>query len=94
MLESIGESAVRMTSRTDAHLAGEQKEISQQKIAKAVQERPVEGSQESAKPEADAEKKNGGYNVDDDGVFFEKYDKDGKVIFRVPPEQKPIDQHA
>ncbi len=92
MLESIGESAVRMTSRTDTHLAVEQKEIAQQKIAKAVQERPVENSRESA--EADAEEKNGGYNVDDEGVFFEKYDKDGKVIFRVPPEQKPIDRHA
>ena len=93
MLESIGESAVRMTSRTDTHLAVEQKEISQQKIAKTVQERPVEASRESGEPEADAEKRSGGYNVDDEGIFFEKYDKDGKVVFRVPPEQKPIDRH-
>lgn len=94
MLELIGESAARMTSRTETHLAVEQKEIAQQKIAKVVRDRPVEGSRESAEPEADAEQKNGGYNVDDEGVFFEKYDKEGKVIFRVPPEQKPIDRHA
>ena len=40
------------------------------------------------------EKKTGGYKADDGGIFFEKYDKNGNVIFRTPPEQKPIDEHV
>lgn len=94
MLEPIGEPAVRTTTRTDSNLAVENRDITLKKVEKAVEERPVESSQESAKPESDAGEKTGGYNVDDGGVFFEKYDKDGNVLYRVPPEQKPIDEHA
>ena len=94
MLNTIGESAVRTTTLTDNNLAGENKEVALKKIEKAVEERPIESSQESAKPESDTEERTGGYNVDDRGVYFEKYDKNGKVIFRTPPEQKPIDEHA
>ena len=94
MLDTIGESAVRTTTRMDNNLAVENKDVAFKKVEKAVEERPIESSQESAKPESDADKKTGGYNVDDGGVFFEKYDKTGKVIFRTPPEQKPIDAHV
>jgi len=94
MLEPIGEPAVRMTTRTDSNLTVENKDVDLQKIEKAVEERPIESSQESAEPEADTAKKAGGYNIDDGGVFFEKYDKNGRVIFRAPPEKKPIDEHA
>ena len=94
MLDTIGESAVRTTTRTDNNLVMENKDVALKKVEKAVEERPIESSQESAKPETDAQKKTGGYNVDDRGVFFEKYDKNGNVVFRTPPEQKPIDAHA
>ena len=94
MLDTIGESAVRTTMRTDNNLVMENKDVALKKVEKAVEERPIESSQESAKPESDAQKKTGGYKTDDEGVFFEKYDKNGKVIFRTPPEQKPIDEHA
>jgi hypothetical protein len=94
MLDPIGEPAVRMTMQNDTHQAVEQKEIAQKKIDKAVEERPIESSEGSEKPNKNTEKKTGGYNLDDKGVFFEKYDKDGNVIFRSPPEKKPIDQHA
>jgi hypothetical protein len=94
MLDTIGESAVRTTTRADSNLAMENKEVALKKVEKTVEERPIESSQESAKPESDAQNKTGGYNADDRGVFFEKYDKNGNVIFRTPPEQKPIDEHA
>ncbi len=94
MLNTIGESAVRTTTRIDNNLAIENKDVILKRVEKAVEERPIEGSQESAKPESDAQKKTGGYKTDDEGVFFEKYDKNGKVVFRTPPEQKPIDEHA
>ena len=94
MLDTIGESAVRMTTRTDNHLAAEQRDLALEKVQKAVEERPVESPQESAKAQSDAEKKTGGYNADDGGIFFEKYDAQGNVIYRTPPEKKPIDERA
>ena len=50
MLDTIGESAVRMTTRTENNLAVENKDIALQKVEKAVEERPIESSQETAKP--------------------------------------------
>lgn len=94
MLNTIGESAVRMTTRTENNLAVENKDAVLKQVEKAVEERPIESSQESAKPESDAGEKTGGYNVDDAGIYFEKYDKDGNMIYRSPPEQKPIDERA
>jgi hypothetical protein len=94
MLDTIGESSVRTTMRTDNNLAVENKDIALRKVEKAVEERPIESAQESAKPESDTENKTGSYKSDNDGVFFEKYDKNGNVIFRTPPEKKPIDEHA
>lgn len=94
MLNTIGESAVRTTTRTDNNLAMENKDVDLKKVEKVLEERPIESSQESAKPESDVQEKTGGYNADDEGVYFEKYDKNGNVVFRTPPEQKPIDEHA
>ena len=97
MLETIGESTVRMTTRTDNNLAVENRDTALKQVERQVVERPIETSQESAQTELKNEEKDaksGSYNVDDDGIFFEKYDKDGNVIFRVPPEQKPIDERV
>lgn len=92
MLATIGESAVRTTTRVDNNLAVDNRDVDLKKVEKTVEERPIETSQESTKPENDQEKKTAGYNADDEGIFFEKYDKNGNVILRLPPEQKPIDE--
>lgn len=94
MLEPIGEATVRTTTRTDNHLTVGHRDIDLRKVAKAVEERPIESSQESTKPESDADQKAGAYKTDDEGVFFEKYDKDGNVVYRTPPEKKPLDERA
>ena len=94
MLDTIGESAVRTTTRADNNLAVETKDVDLKKVEKAVEERPIESAQESAKPESDTGKKTGRYDVDDGGVYYEKYDKKGNVVLRLPPEQKPIDELA
>lgn len=94
MLESIGESAVRMTTRVEHNHAVGDRDVTLQKAEKVIEERPIESAEESTKPESDTEQKTSGYNSDESGVYFEKYDKQGNVIFRVPPEQKPIDEHA
>ncbi len=92
MLDKIGESAVRMTARTDSNLTVGNKDIALQEVEKAVAERPIEESQEITKPDTEEEKRSGSYDMDDGGVYFEKYDNKGNVIYRVPPEQKPIDE--
>jgi hypothetical protein len=94
MLESIGESTVRMTTRVDHNNAVENRDTALQKTEKVVEERPIENTAESKKAESDTEQKSSGYNSDNNGVYFEKYDRQGNVIFRVPPEQKPIDENA
>jgi hypothetical protein len=94
MLNTIGESAVRTTTRVDNNLAVENKDVALKKDEKKIQERPIESAQEGAKPESEVKQKTGGYKADDGGIFFEKYDKNGNVIFRTPPEQKPIDQRV
>ena len=93
MLETIGESAVRTTTRLDSNHALENRDAALQKAEKVVKERPIENAEESTKPESDTEKKTSGYNSDENGTYFEKYDKQGNVILRVPPE-KPIDERA
>ena len=52
MLETIGESVVRTTTRADNNLAVENKDIDLKKVEKAVEERPIESSQESAHAES------------------------------------------
>ena len=92
MLESISGSTVRMTEHTNNHLAVKSRDAAFQKALKVVEERPVVRSQEASETESDIEQKTGGYNSDDDGIFFEKYDEHGNVIFRVPQEHKPVDE--
>jgi hypothetical protein len=94
MLESIGETNVRMTTRVDHNHAVENRDAALQKAEKVVEERPIEKTEESTKPESETKQTTSGYNNDENGIFFEKYDKKGNVIYRVPPEQKPIDEHA
>lgn len=94
MLDTIGDSAVRTTTRIDNSPAVQNKDDSLKKIEKIVEERPVESTQENAKPEADMGKKTSGYYTDDRGMYFAKYDKKGNLIYRIPPKNMPIDEHV
>ena len=94
MLETIGESIVRTTTRADHHVAAENRDVDLKKAERMVAERPIEGSAASRHTESDAADKKGGYVTDDGGVYYEKYDRKGNVIYRLPPEKKPIDEHV
>jgi hypothetical protein len=96
MLDAIGESTARMMVRTESNLAMGSSETSIHKIEKKAQERPVESPKESAGSDAetDFDKRKGNYKMDEEGVYFEKYDEKGHVIFRAPPEKRPIDEHV
>ena len=93
MLEPLGEVAVRMTTRIEAHQTAGNKELALQKNERVAEERPVENTKKSAAGELDTEQETDGYNLDDGGIFYEKYDKNGNVIhakkgFRGNDEEK------
>jgi len=92
MLNPISESVVRTTTRVDNNFVQENKDAALEKTAKATEERAVEDSEESTKPNLEDERDLSGYDVDDEGLYFEKYDKKGNVVYRLPPEKKPIDE--
>ena len=94
MLNSIGESVVRTTTKADNNLAVENRDVILAKTEKTVEERPIESTEESTQAEPEKERKTSGFNVDDRGIYFEKYDKKGNVVLEVPPEKKPIDERA
>lgn len=94
MLNTIGESVVRTTTRADNNLALENRDVTLEKTEKVVEERPVENSEESAQADPEEDRKSSSYNIDETGVYFEKYDDKGNVVYRTPPEQKPIDERV
>ena len=74
MLETIGESNVRMTNRTDNNLAVENRDTALKQVERQVEERPIESSQESAQTQLTNEEKDaksGSYNVDDEIFGFQ-----------------------
>lgn len=92
MLNPISESVVRTTTRADNHFVQENKDAALEKTAKVTEERAIEDSEESKKSNLANERDLSGYDVDDEGLYFEKYDKKGNVVYRLPPEKKPIDE--
>ena len=90
MLEPVREVAVRMTTRIEAYQTLGNRELALQKTEKVAEERPIENTQKSATAELETEQETGGYNLDGGDIFYEKYDKNGNVIIRVPQEKKPI----
>lgn len=92
MLESIGESAVRIAAHANNQSILNNSDVAHQKTAEAVNEPPVVASQESSNTESYADQKTGSYNSDDKGIFYEKYDVDGNVILRVPQEHINVDE--
>jgi hypothetical protein len=97
MINNISEGALRVASKIDPSSAIHEKEVSQQK-AKAVREaRPVEKSEQSNTAEAHNAKKDeatGKFLINDRHVVFEKYDKNGDLVLRIPPSQTPVDEVA
>lgn len=93
-METIGESVVRTTARADHHLAAENRDVDLKKAERIAAERPIEGSAANSRTESDPAGKQGGYDTDDGGLYYEKYDRKGNVIYRLPPEKKPIDEHV
>ena len=96
MFDSIGESTVRTVLRPESVSAVTDKEVQAQRAERLREARPVEKGHDSAELKKDTEKKESKtkYDLEEHIIVFEKYNKNGEVIFRIPPKQNPVDELA
>jgi hypothetical protein len=97
MINNISEGTLRILSKVDAPSAVQDRELTQQKAEEVRQVRPVEKSEagsQSQKKKPKKEENSSKYVVDNKELVFEKYDSKGELIFRIPPSQKPVDEHV
>ena len=95
MINNISEGALRVASKIDPSGFIHDKEVAQQKAKEIRDARPVEKSDTGAEAQAKKAQKDedsGKFLFEDKHVVYEKYDKNGEVILRIPPSQKPVDQ--
>jgi hypothetical protein len=97
MINNISEGTLRVASKIDPSVAVHDKEVSQQKDRQIREARPVEHSEAGAqtrKENTEADKGSGKYLLTDKHIVFEKYDRNGELILRIPPSTKPVDEVA
>ena len=95
MINNISEGALRVASKIDPSGVIHEKEVNQQKAQEILNARPVEKSVGGAKAQAKKSQEEKGsekFLFDDKHMVFEKYDKNGELILRIPPSDKPVDQ--
>ena len=93
MINAIGEASIQQTMRTNHNNVVYDKEIAQQKVTQAIQERPVgetddcPGSKMDTQTEGRTDTRN---TIENGKVILEKYDEDGNLIQRIPPGYVPF----
>lgn len=95
MINNISEGALRVASKIDPSGAIHEKEVNQQKAREVREARPVEKSDQGNKAEARNAKEDettGKFRQDDRHLVFEKYDRNGDLILRIPPSLTPVDK--
>jgi len=97
MLDSVGQSAMQNLGRPETTLVAQEQKALSEKEAKVKENRPVESAQESAEgkrkaAEEEEGKKRSAHTLEEGRVIYEKYNKNGDVILRLPPEKKPVDE--
>ena len=96
MINNVSEGLLRSTTKVDPNAVVHDRALSQEKVEQAKENRPVENTEAGVKTEAE--------NADDKGsskfmqvqktMVFEKYNKNGDVILRIPPSAKPVNEIA
>ena len=76
-----------------------EKESQVQREQKLYELRSIEKSENSSKIKKEKDndqknQKNAKYRQEDNKIIYEKYDKNGELIFRMPPKKKPLDELA
>jgi hypothetical protein len=96
MFDTIGESSVRTVVRPDSTSAVADRQIQVERTERLREARPVEKSEDPAELKQEAQQKESStrYDLDEHVIVFEKYNKNGEVILRIPPKRTPIDELA
>ena len=97
MINNISEATLRVASKIDPSGAIHEKEGTAQKAKELREARPVEKSESGGQPEKENRSKDNGtsrYLMDEKRIVFEKYNKNGDLIFRLPPSDTPVDKMA
>ncbi len=97
MINNISEGALRIASKIDPSGAIHEKEVNQQKVNEIRKARPVEKSDQGNKAEAKKAKEDettGKFLRNGKKMVFEKYDKNGDLILRIPPSKTPVNEVA
>lgn len=96
MINQISEGPLRTAVKIDPGTAIQERQATQDKTEALRQARPVEKGESEGKTKAKREEteEKEKSKVDDKTVVFEKYNKDGDLIYRIPPSYKPVDERA
>jgi hypothetical protein len=97
MINNISEGTVRIVSKIDNVGSIHEKEFSQQKAEEVRQVRPVEKSEagdQANKKKPKKEETSSKYVIDQNQLVYQKYNSKGDLILSIPPDHKPVDEHA
>ncbi len=96
MLNGIGDSEIKIPSRAATAAAGGDEIRTQQQAEEVRRARPIEKSEAGQKSKKNEKEKQetSRYKLEETKIIFEKYNKNGDLIFRIPPDHKAIDQKA
>ncbi|UCF95186.1 MAG: hypothetical protein JSW39_13880 [Desulfobacterales bacterium] len=93
MIDAIGEASMQQTVRASYSRAAHEKELVVQKTDQIRKNRPVENTEESPESRMNMREQENTTtkNILEDGkLVVEKYDKDGKLIRKIPPGYVPF----
>jgi hypothetical protein len=98
MIDAISDAAMQHTIRANYNSENQEQAVIAKKNDRIREKRPVEKSEKSLKSqmnlrdEQDTKAKN---IIEDDGeIIVEKYDKDGRLIRKIPPGYLPFGEMA
>ena len=97
MINAIGEASIQQIMRTNNNNVVYDKEIIEQKVTQAIRERPVEKTDDGPRSKMDTQQHDMARTrntIEDGKIILEKYDKNGKLIQRIPPGYVPFGERV
>ncbi len=97
MINNISEGTLRVASKIDPSGVIHDKEASQEKTQQVSEARPVEKSEAGSRSKKEDRRKedgSSGFRLTDHKVVYEKYDRNGELVLRIPPSVTPVDELA
>jgi hypothetical protein len=97
MINAIGDAAMQHTIRANYNSENQEQAVVIKKNDRLREKRPVEKSDNSLKSQMnlrDEENTTAKNNIEDGQIIVEKYDKEGRLIRKIPPGYIPFGEMA